>query len=67
MFIDNEFTVIEEQQDIDIQEIEELPQWTTRRDGEVTQQEGKRLEMAEKINQLVQAVKQLDRNIKDKE
>ena len=59
--------IIEEQQDIDIQNIEELPNWITRRDGEVTQQEGKRLDMAEKINQLVQAVKQLDNNKQDKE
>lgn len=59
--------IIQEQQEIDIQSIEDLPQWVTRRDGEVTQQEGKRLEMAEKINKLVQAVKQLDKNIKDKE
>jgi len=68
----DEIEIIEEQQDIDIQEIdiqkiEELPQWVTRRDGEVTQQEGKRLEMAEKINKLIQAVKQLDKQIKEKE
>ena len=33
--------------------IEELPKWITRRDEEVTQSEGKRLEMADKINEII--------------
>ena len=41
------------------EEIEELDEWVTRRDGEVTQQEGKRLEMCYKINELVKAVKEM--------
>ena len=55
IFINDEVTVIEEQQDIDIQEIKEF------HDKEISTAE--RL----KIDELVQAVKQLDRQIKDKE
>ncbi len=63
--LNSEVEIIEEQQDIDIQSIEDLPKWVIRRDGEITQQEGKRLEMAYKINELAQAVKQLDKKIKE--
>ena len=57
------FIVSEEQQDIDIQAIENLYEWVTRRNGEVTQTEGKILEIGNKLNKLIEAVKQLDRNI----
>ena len=59
------FTLIEDNNEIDIDSIEELPEWVTRRNGEVTQSEGKRLEMAYKINELIQAIKQHDREIKE--
>lgn len=36
--------------------IEELPKWITQRDGEVTQSEGKRLEMADKINEIIEVL-----------
>ena len=47
------------------EEIEELAEWVTRRDGEVTQQEGKRLEMCYKIDELVKAVNQIRKDLKD--
>ena len=46
-----------------LEEIEELDEWVTRRDGEVTQQEGKRLEMCYKINELVKAVKEIRKDL----
>jgi len=40
------------------EEIEELPIWVTRRNGEeITQDEGKRLEMADKINEIIRYIK----------
>ena len=46
-----------------LEEIEELDEWITRRDGEVTQQEGKRLEMCHKINELVKRINYIERKI----
>lgn len=46
-----------------LEEIEELDEWITRRDGEVTQQEGKRLEMCYKINELVKRINYIERKI----
>lgn len=45
------------------EEIGELDEWITRRDGEVTQQEGKRLEMCYKINELVRVINQLRKDL----
>ena len=54
----------EEEEEIDIQAIEELDEWVVRRNGEVTQTEGKILEIGNKLNELIKAVKQLNRKIK---
>lgn len=53
--LNNEVEILED----NTEEIEELAEWVTRRDGEVTQQEGKRLEMCYKIDELVKAVNKL--------
>ena len=45
------------------EEIEELDEWITKRNGEVTQQEGKRLEMCYKIDELVKAVNQIRKDL----
>lgn len=59
----NELEILEEQQDIDIQEIEEMPNKLINTEDPIEHI----IEQHKKINKLVQAVKQLDRNIKDKE
>ena len=58
-FTDNVLNMEVEILEDNTEEIEELEEWITRRDGEVTQQEGKRLEMCYKINELVRAVNKL--------
>lgn len=52
MFIDNTFTEIEEEQDIDIQEIKE-----------VDLSDDIDIDIVDKVNDLIKAVKQLDRKI----
>lgn len=60
--------IIEEQQDIDIQKIEELDKEWTYVEGLVEKTWSvAELEIIENLNKLASAVKQLDRNIKDKE
>ena len=58
-FLELEVEILEDNTEDNTEEIEELEEWITRRDGEVTQQEGKRLEMCYKINELVRAVNKL--------
>lgn len=62
-FINDTVEIIEEQQDIDIQEIEDIKDVFIENSscGEDVKY------LARKYDELVQAVKQLDRNIKDKE
>ena len=63
LILNDTVEIIEEQQDIDIQEIEEIK--FRESDKEHL---GFGVDLAHsKINELVQAVKQLDKNIKDKE
>lgn len=65
---ENKFEILsEEDEEIDIQSIEKLDEWITRRNGEVTQTEGKILDIANKTNELLKAIKQLDKKIKEKE
>lgn len=54
------FKLIEEQQDIDIQAIEELRKVTVQSETYQSVYDNR-----EKINELIQAVKQLDRKIKE--
>lgn len=60
-----DFEIIEDQEGINIQDIEELDKWITRRNGEVTVTEGKILEIGNKVNEIIQALKQLDERIKN--
>ena len=62
----NSFEILEDEE-IDVQSIEKLDEWITRRNGEVTQTEGKILDIANKTNELLKAIKQLDLKIKEKE
>lgn len=67
-FSNMEFRILsEEDEEIDVQSIEKLDEWITRRNGEVTQTEGKILDIANKTNELLKAIKQLDKKIKEKE
>jgi len=62
--------IIEEQQDIDIQEIEEINHYNICSVNRLKTEENINDELSKSsliINKLVQAVKQLDKNIKDKE
>ena len=52
----NDFELIEEQQDIEIQEIEEL---------DIYEENVTKGNMIDKINELVEAVKELDRKMKE--
>lgn len=61
-FLNHTFVIIEEQQDIDIQGIEEFSEEYLKE--ELTH--GEEI-LGRKLNELVKAVKQQDRNIKDKE
>lgn len=63
MLVNNEFEIIEEQQDIDIQNLHDI-----NIDEVMTLDNDKRIITAlANINVLIQAAKQTDRNIKDKE
>ena len=57
-----EVEIIEEQQDIDIQAIEELKQVTVHSETYQSVYDNR-----EKVNELIQAVKQLDRKIREEE
>lgn len=62
--------ILEEQKDIDIQEIEDLETWREVTDYDEINKKYININIEqfyEKINKLIQAVKQLDKNIKDKE
>ena len=66
--INSKIEILEEQQDIDIQEIEEMDKEWTYVEGLVEKTWSvAELEIIENLNKLASAVKQLDRNIKDKE
>ena len=62
-FLNEEVELIEDE--IDIEAIQKLDEWVISRNGEVTQTEGKILEIGNKVNELVQAVKQLNKEIKE--
>lgn len=55
-----EFTLIEENQDMDIQSIEKLDMCKFGHNNTISQQEAW---FIEKVNELIQAIKQLDRQI----
>lgn len=59
--LNDEVEIIEEQEEIDIQSIKEMEKMITHGYG------SNETEIAYKVNELVQAVKQLDKNIKEKQ
>lgn len=65
--IKNQFEILSEEDDeeIDIDKIKELYEWVTRRNGEVTQTEGKIIEIGNKLNEVIKAIKQLNKKIKE--
>jgi hypothetical protein len=69
--LEGKFEIIEEQEEMDIQDIEELENWFIDDRKEYREFDIQAINLCfkkhqEKINELVQAVKQLDKKIKEK-